>query len=76
VELAPGDLVAVLTDGFAEWPNPAGERFGHDRVREQLRRHAGLSAAEVIRLTYEAVLSYAAGVPQQDDLTALVVKRQ
>ena len=34
IELAPGDVVLLLSDGFAELPGPGGEPLGYDRVRE------------------------------------------
>jgi phosphoserine phosphatase len=75
VAFAPGDLVAVVTDGFFEWLDPEGECFGIDRLQEQLRRHADRSAAEIVQALHQSVLAFASGTPQLDDLAAVVIKR-
>ncbi|MGB7490749.1 MAG: SpoIIE family protein phosphatase, partial [Thermoanaerobaculia bacterium] len=56
VHLAPGDLFAVLSDGFFEAKNPAGEELGTEAVVDVIRHHRQDSAAEIlqqIRLTTE-----------------------
>jgi phosphoserine phosphatase len=75
VALAPGDYLAVFTDGFFEWFNPQGECFGVERMKAQIDRDRDRPAAEMIERLYAAVLEFAAGSPQPDDLTAVVIKR-
>ena len=75
IHLAEGDVLVLLTDGFFEWSRPDGEQFGEERVREIMRRHHALSSAEIIDLLHRAVVEFAAGTRQGDDLTAVVVKR-
>jgi phosphoserine phosphatase len=75
ISLAPGDLLVLCTDGFVEWPNPAGECFGNARLFELIQRNHHLAAREMIQVMHRAVVAFAGGVPQQDDLTAVVVKR-
>jgi serine phosphatase RsbU (regulator of sigma subunit) len=75
IDLAPGDLVVLNTDGFLEWENGTEEPFGTERFHEALRSARELPAAEVIRRLQEAVGKFAAGTEQQDDLTAVVVRR-
>lgn len=75
IRLAPGDLFLLLTDGFYEWADPDKQPFGIEGVIEVLRAHHAASSADIIRLLHEAVLSHARGTQQDDDLTAIVVKR-
>ena len=75
IHLAEGDVLVLLTDGFFEWSRPDGEQFGEERVREIMRRHHDLPATEFIDLLHRAVVEFAAGTRQGDDLTAVVVKR-
>ena len=75
IHLAEGDVLVLLTDGFFEWDRPGGEQFGEERVREMMRLHHDLPAAEFIDLLHRAVVEFAAGTRQGDDLTAVVVKR-
>ncbi|MGB5173367.1 MAG: SpoIIE family protein phosphatase, partial [Thermoanaerobaculia bacterium] len=75
VHLAPGDLFAVLSDGFFEAKNPAGEELGTEAVVDVIRHHRQDSAAEIlqqIRLTTE---HFSDGIPQDDDQTVVILKR-
>ncbi|SIO18875.1 Stage II sporulation protein E (SpoIIE) [Singulisphaera sp. GP187] len=74
-QFAPGDFVAIVTDGFFEWLDLQGECFGTQRLCAQILRDRDRSAAEIISGLRTALLSFANGVPQRDDLTAVVIKR-
>jgi sigma-B regulation protein RsbU (phosphoserine phosphatase) len=71
----PGDLLVVVTDGFFEWMGPDQQQFGIDRLTEVIRRNRDRPATELIRILYESVLQFGKGTDQQDDLTAIVIKR-
>jgi len=75
VHLAPGDLFAVLSDGFFEAKNTAGEELGTEAVVEVIRRHRQDSAAEILQQIRVATDSFTDGVPQDDDQTLVIVKR-
>jgi serine phosphatase RsbU (regulator of sigma subunit) len=75
VSLELGDVVFLITDGFLEWENAAGEQFGKERFEETVRRTSHLPPEEMIAEIYSAVLKFADGTAQQDDLTAVVIKR-
>jgi serine phosphatase RsbU (regulator of sigma subunit) len=75
VDFAPGDILVLITDGFVEWANRVDEDFGEGRIKEVIRTYRDMPAAKIISELYSAVLEFAAGTPQLDDLTALVVKR-
>ena len=65
----------LLTDGFFEWENAANEDFGIPRLQEAVRAARNLPAAQIISSLHEAVVRFAGGTKQLDDLTAVVVKR-
>ena len=73
--LASGDMLVLLTDGFYEWQRADGDQLGMERICDLLRRHHALPAAELIQTIRAAVEEFAAGAPQIDDLTAVIVKR-
>jgi phosphoserine phosphatase len=75
VSFAPGDLLAIVTDGFFEWLDPLGDFFGIDRLQDQLRHDADRPAAEIIQSLHQSVLAFSRGTPQLDDLAAVVIKR-
>ncbi len=76
IALAPGDLLVLLSDGVFEYFGPDGEAFGEARVEAVLRAHHRETTAELSRRLLEAVRAFAAGAPQQDDVTMVLVKRQ
>ncbi len=75
IELAKGDLLVLLTDGFFEWENSSQEDFGIPRLKEAIRAARNLPSAQIINSLHDAVLRFAGGTRQMDDLTAVVVKR-
>ena len=75
-EMAPGDLLVLTTDGFFEWANAHDEQFGLERLQESIRSTRDLRSSEIIAQLHAAVVKFAGGTAQQDDLTAVVVKRR
>ncbi|UCG34336.1 MAG: SpoIIE family protein phosphatase [Phycisphaerales bacterium] len=75
LDLAPGDVFCLLTDGFYEWARPDTEHFGEDRVVEIIRANAALPPDRLIQHIYQSVLAFASGTTQADDLTAIVIQR-
>ena len=72
-DLAPGDILAVMTDGVFEYENPAGEMFEESRVTEVIRTHGSKPMASLVERIVQAVDDFADGAPQKDDMTILVV---
>ena len=75
LDLAPGDILAVISDGIFEYRNPQGEEFGEARVRQLLAAHHARPAAEISALLFAAVQDFARKAPQEDDMTVVLVKR-
>ncbi len=73
--MARGDLALFVTDGFFEWENHRGEQFGIPRMLDVLKANHDLASTEIIRALYRAVRDFAGEVPQNDDLTALVIRK-
>ena len=74
-QLAPNDMIVLVTDGFYEWENPDGEEFGLRRLESVIRQSHDCSAEQVIARLRSAVESFCKGTEQKDDLTAVVLKR-
>ncbi len=74
--LAPGDMLMVVTDGFYEWEDPSGEQFGLGRLETVIRESRDCDAAVVIEHLRWAVAGFCKGTKQEDDLTAVVIKRK
>ena len=74
--LLPGDMIVLVTDGFFEWTNPEGEQFGTDRLSNTVRNLAHETASTIIARLYQSVVEFTEPVAQDDDVTAVVIKRQ
>ncbi len=75
INLAPGDMFILVTDGFFEWADTKGEQFGISRMNEVINRFRDKPASRIISELHAAVVAFGAGTPQADDLTAVIVKR-
>jgi phosphoserine phosphatase len=73
--MAPGDLLLVLSDGFFEQVDGSGTCFGEARVCEIVRRLHAAGPASLIDALLQGVDAFAAGAGQQDDMTAVVLRR-
>jgi sigma-B regulation protein RsbU (phosphoserine phosphatase) len=71
---APGDLLAVVTDGVTEALSPGGEEFGDERVRRALRASAGEGAPATLASLVARVDEWAGPAGCTDDLTALILR--
>lgn len=72
--LAPGSVLVLGTDGIWEARDASGRMFGKDRVREVVRAHAASPAGDIAAAVTAAVDAFAAGTPQADDQTLVVLK--
>jgi len=76
LDLSPGDLLVLTTDGFFEWANPQDELFGPKRLEHVIRTSKVKHPSEIISDLYHAVIEFSGGTKQQDDLTAVIIKRK
>jgi phosphoserine phosphatase RsbU/P len=72
--LEPGDLVVLFTDGVSESMNTRGEEWGEARLIEFAQTCHGLPAFEAMTRILAAAESFAAGAPQHDDMTLMVLR--
>lgn len=74
LDLDEGDLIVLTTDGVAEAESPAGSAFGEARLLEVVRAHRNEPAREIIAAVRTALMTFCGSIPQQDDITLIVVK--
>jgi phosphoserine phosphatase len=74
-DIEPGDMLVLLSDGIYEYHDAQGEQFGEERVEALVREHHEKPMAELAKLLLEAVRQFAAGAPQEDDMTIVLVRR-
>src|SRR5688572_4076770 len=73
LQLSPGDLFAIYSDGITESFNDQEEEFGEPRLIEALRRHLALSPTEIIDAVFDEVRRFS-GDQQRDDVTLIVAR--
>jgi phosphoserine phosphatase RsbU/P len=75
IEMMPGDVLLVTSDGLAETQQENGELFGDQQLRLALNDFGGRNGREVISGLMERVRLFTGRKPPQDDLTMVAVTR-
>ncbi len=73
VQLDPGDLLLIYTDGFSEARAPNGDFLGPDGLSATLA-DAPAAAADVMAATLSRVDEFTANAPPSDDRTLIAVR--
>ncbi|MFG0335334.1 MAG: PP2C family protein-serine/threonine phosphatase [Maioricimonas sp. JB049] len=74
LDLEPGEIVLIPTDGIQEARTPEEELFGLDRMWNVVHQYRHMSATEIIRTLCESARGFSHPRPPQDDMTAVIVK--
>ena len=74
VQLAPGDLLVMYTDGLTEARDRRGRAFGAARLLDWARRQNGLPPEEIKGELTRTVQAFCEGCRQEDDCSVLVVQ--
>jgi sigma-B regulation protein RsbU (phosphoserine phosphatase) len=76
VTVACGDTLVLFTDGISEARNNARKEFGEERLIAAVRSASTLNAKNLIDHVFAACDGFAAGAPQHDDMTLLIVRAE
>ena len=69
------DVLVLFTDGVNEYENKSGEQYGKKHLAEVLKTMGTSSAKRILNAILSDINTFSQGVPQQDDITILVIKR-
>lgn len=75
VQLSPGDVLLLYSDGATEAQDESGEEFGEARLVEVVRGALNLPAGGIVDAVFDALDAFAGGAPQFDDVTMMAVRR-
>jgi serine phosphatase RsbU (regulator of sigma subunit) len=75
IRLRPGDFMLMYTDGVIDATNPRTESFGQGRFWNLILEHRHEPAAEIVAAIQAALGHFAAGSPQFDDVTLVLIRR-
>lgn len=76
VNMHPGDILLLFTDGIVEAQNETGEQYGYARLEKFLHDHRHESAQIFAYNLLEDVQTYSIGASYTDDKTLVVIKRE
>src|SRR6267142_1221714 len=74
VQLAAGDALAIFSDGVSEALSGSGEEYGEARIQDAVAPNWLEPSDAVLQALLESVRGFAQGAPQNDDVTALIVR--
>ena len=72
--LLPNDTIVIFSDGIVEARNVDDEEFGEQRIREAIAPRVGEPVEHILDRLLKALEDFTRGIPQADDLTAVVVR--
>jgi len=75
VQLKPGDVLVICSDGVAEAMNERQEQYGDARLAEMLRANPRESSQSVMEKVIADIRVHVGAAPQMDDITLVVMKR-
>jgi phosphoserine phosphatase RsbU/P len=74
VVLAEGDLLVLFTDGVSEAMDPSSQEYGEERLEAIITRAGDRDARALIEEIHQDIQAHAAGAPQSDDITMMVIR--
>jgi sigma-B regulation protein RsbU (phosphoserine phosphatase) len=74
IQLHPGDMLVIFSDGVTEAMSEAGEFFEEERLLALLPSLADLPAAEIVDRILDEVTRFAGQAAQADDITLIVAR--
>jgi sigma-B regulation protein RsbU (phosphoserine phosphatase) len=74
IQLDPGDVLVIYSDGVTEALNLAGDEFGEDRLATELMKTRTAPLPDILQGVITAVQAFAGGASQSDDVTVLVAR--
>ena len=74
LQLNPGDMIYLYTDGVTEATNAQNELYGEERLLALLNGNRGASAQEMTELVMQDVARFVGDASQFDDITMLALR--
>jgi phosphoserine phosphatase RsbU/P len=74
VEIKPGDLLLLFTDGISEAMNAADEEWGEERMLCVLKNSSAAKLASIASTLFYAADEFTGSAPQHDDMTVVIAR--
>lgn len=76
INIAPGDLLFIYSDGVTDSADAGFNNFGEERLYKLLKNIKHLSAREITYTVLEEVIKFSKNGKYQDDRTIVTIKRK
>ena len=76
IEMQPGDILGLISDGIYEYENATGEQFGERRLAEVIDARDSDDMHELVQSIMRAARKHGGTVPQADDITIVLLRRE
>ena len=76
IELGPGDLLVLYTDGVTEAEDAQLAQFGDERLRQAILERRDAPARSLVEHIVKRVAEFVKGAPQSDDITCVAIVRK
>lgn len=76
IKFSPGDVLLLYTDGITDAQDTQGNYYGERRLQDVVRSKGECSASAILDAVLDDLQRFTGGMPQQDDITLVVVSRQ
>lgn len=76
IDLPPGSILVLYSDGVSEAQNAANEEFGETRLLDTIQANQDRPACEIHTALMDDIRAFVGNAPQFDDITLMIVKRQ
>jgi phosphoserine phosphatase len=75
LDMAPGDILGLISDGIYEYEDERGEHFGQAGIAAILADNMKCTMQELVEHIMRAATAHGGTVPQADDITIVLVRR-
>ena len=74
VEIHPGDILLMFTDGIVETLNSKDEEFSRRNLADVVEKHRGLSSSEIVQKLLGSLKEFLKDAPLTDEFTLALAK--
>ena len=76
IQIIPGQIILIGTDGIKEACNSQDAYFGNDRLMTIIREHAAKPAKDILKEVFETLDNFRFPAERKDDETLVIIKVQ
>jgi phosphoserine phosphatase RsbU/P len=76
IQILLDELLVLFSDGITEAMNSNEEEFSEKRLEEVILKNKNETPEKLIEIIFNEVQKYSGNVPQMDDMTIVIIKRE